>query len=75
MQRSAAAAAMATTSEDLLLAEENVEKVDSMSVEDVIPMRVSIWGDEEEEGLKAQVPAWDVDAVTHQCLYNFLSGW
>ena len=60
---------MATPSEDLLLAEENVEKVDSMSVEDVIPMRVSIWGDEEEEGLKEQVPAWDVDAVTYQCLY------
>ena len=43
-------------SENLLLAEEEMEREDSMTVDDVVPMRVSIWGDEEEDGLKAQVP-------------------
>ena len=41
--------------EDLLLAEEETEREDCMTVEDVVPMRVNIWGDEEEDGLKAQV--------------------
>ena len=51
---------LAMATEDLLLAEEEEEEVDGedcMTVKDVVPVRVNIWGDEEEDGLKAQVTA------------------
>ena len=64
---------MATPSEDLLLlAEEEAEQEDSMKVEDVVPMRVSIWGDEEEEGLKTQVTMF----LHYSCVFHdFLTDW